>query len=372
MKKSVALIFLGDFFFDARCINMADTIIDAGMDLSIIDAGKSNNQYRENKIHHISLPKSGLYKYIKFHQETKKILTKMNVKKIIAGDLFSLPAATSFKDAYIIYDSREIYTQLAGLVNKPLSQAFWSWIEKKYINKTQSVLVTAKGDGIILNKLYRDINIFHIYNFPSRKLKPKGKVSLRKKLNLPDESKIFLYQGVLHIGRGIKSMIQLLEDFPSAHAVIIGNGPYREELENYSQKMNVKNRTHFLGKIPYIKMLELTVGADIGFSLIRPISKSYEQALPNKIFEYALANVPVIASNLLEMETIIKKFNLGLTVPHNDKGKHKWAVNKLLYKTNGTTIQKTAEKNFVWEEQKDEFLMCLSIQSKAKIFIHEN
>ena len=68
INKTIVLIFLGDFFFDARCINMADTIIDAGMDLSIIDAGKSNNQYRENKIHHISLPKSGLYKYIKFHQ----------------------------------------------------------------------------------------------------------------------------------------------------------------------------------------------------------------------------------------------------------------------------------------------------------------
>ena len=32
-------MFLGDFFYDARCINMANTIIDAGMELNIIDAG---------------------------------------------------------------------------------------------------------------------------------------------------------------------------------------------------------------------------------------------------------------------------------------------------------------------------------------------
>ena len=53
MDKSIALIFFGDFFFDARCINMADTIIDAGVDLNIIDAGESDDQYRGKKIHHI-------------------------------------------------------------------------------------------------------------------------------------------------------------------------------------------------------------------------------------------------------------------------------------------------------------------------------
>ena len=137
MNKSVVLIFLGDFFFDARCINMADTIINSGMKLNIIDSGKSDNNYRGKRIHHISLPKRGFNKYLQYHQKVKNILTEINSEIIIAGDLFSLPAATSIKDAHVIYDSREIYTQLASLSNNPLKQKFWSWVEKKNITKTK-------------------------------------------------------------------------------------------------------------------------------------------------------------------------------------------------------------------------------------------
>ena len=359
MNKSVVLIFLGDFFFDARCINMADTIIDSGMKLNIIDSGKSDNNYRGKRIHHISLPKRGFNKYLQYHQKVKNILTEINAEVIIAGDLFSLPAATTIKDAHVIYDSREIYTQLAGLTNFPLKQIFWSWVEKKNINKTKSVLVTADGDGLILKKLYQGLNITNIYNFPSQKLKPGGKLSLRKKFNISAKSKIFLYQGILHKDRGIKTIIQLLENFQNAHAVIIGDGPYRDELQKYTVKKNTEKRTHFYGAVPYLELLELTADADIGFSLIKPISKSYEQALPNKLFEYALAGIPVIASNLPEMESFIKKFNLGLTVPYNDRDKQKWAVNKLLCKTKEKNIQEVAEKYLVWERQESLFLKAL-------------
>ena len=359
MTKSVTIIFLGDFFFDARCVNMADTIIEAGLNLNIINTGNSNNNYRGKRIHHISLPKRGFYKYLKFHLKVKNILAEINTEIIIAGDLFSLSAATSIKDAHVVYDSREIYTQLAGLTNNPLKQIFWSWVEKKNINKTQSVLVTADGDSLILKKLYQGLNITNIYNFPSRKLKPSGRLSLRKKFNISAESKIFLYQGVLHKGRGIKTIIKLLENFQNAHAVIIGDGPYREELQKYAVKRNTDKRTHFYGAVPYLELLELTADADIGFSLIKPASKSYEQALPNKLFEYALAGIPVIASNLPEMERIINKYQIGYTVAHDEINAQTRIIKKILNENNRLGIQKKAEQHLVWERQESMFLKTL-------------
>ena len=232
MNKSVVLIFLGDFFFDARCINMANTIINSGMELNIIDVGKSNNKYRGKDIHHISLYRRGLIKYFKFHRKVIQKLKTLRPDIIIAGDLYSLPASTSLKHAHKVYDSRELYSQLAGLSTKPLRQYFWSWIEKIYIEKVQSVIVTAPGDGIILNQKFQNLNIVTIYNFPSIKMKPKGKISLRKKLNITQDKAIFLYQGLLHKGRGLKQMIQLLPIFKNAHLVIIGEGHYKDELVN--------------------------------------------------------------------------------------------------------------------------------------------
>ena len=57
MKEHITIIFLGDFFFDSRCINMANSIIDFNIDLAIIDTSNSKiNQYRNSQIYHISIP----------------------------------------------------------------------------------------------------------------------------------------------------------------------------------------------------------------------------------------------------------------------------------------------------------------------------
>ena len=359
MNKSVVLIFLGDFFFDARCINMADTIIDSGLELIIIDSGKSDNNYREKSIHHILLPERGLIKYLKFNMKVKDILSKLQPEIIIAGDLYSLPAATSIKRAHVVYDSRELYTQLGGLNSKPLRQHFWSWIEKKYITKVQSVIVTAPGDGTILNNIYNNLNLVIIYNFPSRKMIPTGKYSLRKKLKLSKEKTIFLYQGVLHEGRGIKQMIKLLIHFKNAIAVIIGEGTFKNKFKNYAQSLGLGKRTHFYGAVPYLDLLEVSADANIGFSLIKPISKSYEQALPNKLFEYALAGIPIIASKLPEMEKVIIEYKIGYTVDFDDLNAQIEAVTKILNENNRVEIQKIAVNNLVWESQQSLFLKTL-------------
>ena len=176
---------------------------------------------------------------------------------------------------------------------------------------------------------------------------------------MPQKKIIFLYQGVLHEGRGIKQMIQLLLHFKNAHAVIIGKGYYKNELKNYTQTSGLENRTHFYGAVPYLELLELSADANIGFSLIKPISKSYEQALPNKLFEYALSGIPVIASKLTEMEKIINKYQIGYTVDFDDLNAQIEAVTKILNENNRVEIQKIAENNLVWESQQSLFLKTL-------------
>ena len=338
---------------------MANSIINAGNQLIIINSGTSDKYFRNSKIYHISLPIRGIYKYIKFYYESKKILIKTNPQKIIAADLFSLPSANSLNDVHIIYDSREIYTCHAGLINKPLTQLCWSFVERLNVQKTKLVLVTADGDVTILKKLYKEITTSCIYNFPSEKMVAKDKNYLRETLNLSTENKIFLYQGALHKGRGIRTMLELLKDFSNFHAVIIGDGPYYEILEHHAKKLNVFTRTHFMGKLPYKKIFQLTIGADIGFALIKPISKSYVQALPNKIFEYAISNIPSLVSDLPEMKKIVKKHSLGFSVPYNDKNKQKEAIKNLLYSNKKNNIQKTALKKLVWEIQEKDFLKAL-------------
>ena len=58
-------------------------------------------------------------------------------------------------------------------------------------------------------------------------------------------------------------------------------------------------------------MLDYTVSADVGLSLIENSCLSYYYCLPNKVFEYAMAGLPVIVSGLYEMRRIVEAYGIG-------------------------------------------------------------
>jgi glycosyltransferase involved in cell wall biosynthesis len=58
--------------------------------------------------------------------------------------------------------------------------------------------------------------------------------------------------------------------------------------------------------------------ATAGLCLIQPVCRSYELTLPNKLFEYAAAGVPVLASNMPVLAGVVRREGLGEVVDHSD------------------------------------------------------
>ena len=79
----------------------------------------------------------------------------------------------------------------------------------------------------------------------------------------------------------------------------------------YLQEKYTAYNIIFTGAVNYNKLLEYTASADIGLSLFEDVSLSYRLALPNKLFEYAMANIPVIATDLPAIRKIHEEFNFG-------------------------------------------------------------
>ena len=156
-------------------------------------------------------------------------------------------------------------------------------------------------------------------------------------------------------------MINLLTHFKECVAVIVGEGEYRPLLEKFANKLKVTKRIFFIGSIPYNELLSITSQTDIGFSIIQPISQSYIQALPNKLFEYGLAGIPTISSNLPELKKYTENYNLGLAVNPTDFNSHISAVSTLLLWKKSGEIKKIVENNFTWESQSHTFLRLIGI-----------
>lgn len=360
-NKQIIIAFLGNIKYDARCLNMAETLFNADFNVIVLDE-QSNDNYKSNsfKIQHIDTKiKHGLKRYWNYHCRVQKLAKELNPDIFISADLFALAVcAKQKKECVKIFDSRELYSKLAALVNKPIAQFFWSIYEKIFYKNMDRIIVTAESDKNYLINRFGEKKIEIIYNFPKIP-NSYSNINIRKQFNIASNIKIFIYQGAIQPGRGIDEMIKLLSKFPQCVAIIVGEGDYKIQLEQSSIELKVNDRTFFTGAIPYNELLSITKQADIGFSLIQPISQSYEQALPNKLFEYGLAGIPTIASNFPEIKKYTIDFNLGLVVIPTDFDTQIKTINKLLTWENREKLKETVRQNFTWESQSNKFLTLM-------------
>ena len=67
----------------------------------------------------------------------------------------------------------------------------------------------------------------------------------------------------------------------------------------------------FFSRRPYKELAQFTLNCDLGLSLDKPTNINYQLSLPNKLFDYIRAEIPVLASNLVEVSNVVNKFEVG-------------------------------------------------------------
>ncbi|OGU62153.1 MAG: hypothetical protein A2V66_09065, partial [Ignavibacteria bacterium RBG_13_36_8] len=233
-----------------------------------------------------------------------------------AEDIYTLPFVTliaKLRGAKAYYESRELYAFLGGLRKRKYVQALIKSIEKFFINRVDLVIATGEMDSEFLEDYYHIKNTIVLRNLPVYK-KPEKVVNLREHLGIGKDQLILLYQGVLLEGRGISIILKAMVDLPEFVLVILGEGEKRHTFIESAKQLGVLNRVHFLGSYDQKELKNYTAAADIGLALIENISKSYYYALPNKLFEYIMAGVPVLCSNLPQMKEVVEKYKIGESV----------------------------------------------------------
>ena len=364
--KKIILLFLGDFFYDARCINMAFSILKSKeYHLTVLSESKERHKnplFKNITFYKIKNLSGSPLKYWEYHKQIKSLLNNKKYDIIVAGDLFSLSGACTQKTK-IIFDSREIYSELEAHINKPLHGMFWSIYEKHYLKRVHTIITTAKTDMNYLKHKYaqyKQLKFYNIFNFPSNK-NNQCDLQLKKLFPIQKNHIIILYQGVLQKGRGLNLLIDLINITKDLSAIIIGDGKERGKYIKKINQYKINNRVFLINRVPYLELLQYTSLGHIGWLIIKNRSTSNLFALPNKLFEYTLMGLPVISSNLPNINPIIKKYNLGKTL------KKSLSTTNILesikeIKNNFQEYQKInqiIQKKFTWETQHVNFLRLL-------------
>ena len=358
MLKKVMIVFWGHPLYDGRCMNMLNQFIDQGCQVYVLGVGfkKELLNYKKAQIKLMDSKKlnNSITKYFKYFYYVKKYVKQFKPDTIIASDLYSMVPVAQNKNRHqskIIYDSREIYTQLAGLIKRPMIQKLWSWYENMYISRVDCLLANAEIDKIYLNKLYPDIRIEIVKNLPGKSFLQSNKVDLKELLCLNEKQKIFIYQGKFHNGRGIRFAIKCMSSLKETVLVIIGDGPMKEKYIQCAKQYNIEDRVFFIDAVPYEELANFSNSAYIGLSLIQPISKSYENALPNKLFEYAVSGLPVICSNLEAMNEMVSHYNCGIAVSPSSKQEFINAYQMICNNYNEYILDEVKQIDLLWNTQ---------------------
>jgi len=98
--------------------------------------------------------------------------------------------------------------------------------------------------------------------------------------------------------------------------------------------------------------------------LIENLSTSYYYALPNKLFEYIMAEIPVIVSNLPQMKEVVEKFDVGFAIDVDNKTELITAIKNLsedskLYETKVRNCH-IASQELNWEKEVATLLKTLN------------
>jgi len=218
------------------------------------------------------------------------------------------------KKSVLFYDSHEYFTEVPELVARPHIRNFWLSIEKFVFPKLKNVFTVNESIASIYTEKYK-VPVSVVRNLPFRSVSKFSSVT-RDGLGLPIDKKIFLFQGAgINIDRGAEEAIEAIAKTENAALLFIGGGDVLSLLKEKVKDMKIADKVFFLPKQPMEILYQYTSLADFGLTLDKDTNLNYRFSLPNKLFDYIQAGLPVLASDLPEVRKIIDQYKIGKIAP---------------------------------------------------------
>ncbi len=346
-RKKIIVSAFSNLYTDQRIEKICRTLYENGYTIELIGntwAGndKLSRPYPVSRIQMIS--KSLKTAYFEFNWKLYKELKKRADQETIlyANDLDALlPNYLQAKKHQIplIFDSHEIFSEMPAIQGK-MSQKLWRYLERKVLPDIKFMITASSGYAGWFKKQY-GIRAAVVQNAPRKQ---------DVEIKIPDNNpKIILYQGVINPFRGIDKAILAMHHLDNVLFKIAGDGPRKKEYEQLVMKEHLQDKVLFLGKLLPEDLRKLTLTADCGMSIEENGGDSYYYSLPNKVLDSIQARVPLILSDLPEMQNIKNQYDIGEIIKDHHPENIAQAVQ---------TVLNIGRQNYIPELDKAANLLC--------------
>lgn len=243
--------------------------------------------------------------------------------KIWANDLDTLPASGLAKmlgkTKMLIYDSHEYFTEVPELQSNQFARKVWLFFERTFVPKVDFAFTVNKSIADIYTKMY-NIPFNVLRNMPYRR--EETPLKSRSELGLPENKFLVILQGSgINMHRGAEETVEAFFHLPDDFVLVIaGSGDVISTLKQTVAKANASEKVLFFNRMPFQDLMQYTRACDLGLSLDKDTNLNYRYSLPNKIFDYIQANIPVLVSNLPELKRVVDENKVGIVLAeHSSK-----------------------------------------------------
>lgn len=273
---------------------------------------------------------------------------------IHSHDVNTLPTAwlaSVFTRTPLVYDAHEISTDREGYAKL---RSLVGWVEKKLMPRAAATITTTDARAKFFARAYRIPRPVVLQNRP-RLLIEKRSDRLRRELELEMPWPIVLYQGGLQQGRGLARLVDAAGMIERAYFVFMGGGRLAQSLERQAIDAGLSERVRFIPTVSLDDLPGYTASADIGVQPIENTCLNHLTTDSNKLFEYMMAGLAVVASGMPEIRAIVNRYEFGITVPPGDTEALAQAIRTLVDNPDlragcaANAVQ--AAKTVNWEEQ---------------------
>jgi glycosyltransferase involved in cell wall biosynthesis len=141
-------------------------------------------------------------------------------------------------------------------------------------------------------------------------------------------STIVLYQGLVDSRRCLEEIAEATRHFADGVVLVI-IGPGYGKWANPAAVLAPYERIVVLPPVPYQELSSYTASADVGILLYRNDCRNNYYCAPNKVFEYAMMGVPLIAPDYPGIKALVESERMGLCVDPLDPPAIAAAVNRI-------------------------------------------
>jgi len=356
----ILVLVSNDLVHDQRVAKVCDSLIAMGFDIHLIGRllPESKEINRNYQITRFKLPfQYGALFYASLNIRLFFFLLKAKGDIILANDLDTLFPAfliSKIRGKNLVYDSHEYFTEAEGLLHNHFAKWVWTLIEKMIFPKLKKVYTVNESIASIYLKKYH-VNVEVVRNIPPASAKPEP--IDRSTFGVPQNAKVIVLQGAfIDFDRGAMFTAKALEHLPNVYFLLIGAGPEWDQVNELKKTCTWAERLILFPKMEYSLLRKYTASCDLGISLDLDRCLNYRYSLPNKLFDYLHAGIPVLASNLPEIERIMKQYPCGVLVnslePEQLAAKIKFALeteHRELWKNQIERVR----QDFTWQRESE-------------------